>query len=151
MGFSFHSAGSIKPAKECWNESHTINWSARAAKTKEKPAGVNRRALIAGRGKSRSLRYSDGSDSVDNFPPSTVGRLDVHKATGNLRFFFSNAEIRSGFIKPLDCCAPPLGAALHWFIAARDLHANQSRSGVVHHATAMRLKALAKLPISGVE
>jgi hypothetical protein len=43
MGFSFHSADCVKRAKECWNESHTINGSARAAKTKEKPAGLRRR------------------------------------------------------------------------------------------------------------
>jgi hypothetical protein len=41
MGFSFHAAGRVKRAKESWNESHTINGSAPAAKTKEKPAGVN--------------------------------------------------------------------------------------------------------------
>jgi len=29
MGFSFHSADCVKRAKECWNESHTINGSAR--------------------------------------------------------------------------------------------------------------------------
>ncbi len=44
MGFSFHSTCCVKRAEECWNENHTINGSARAAKTKEKPAGVNRRA-----------------------------------------------------------------------------------------------------------
>jgi hypothetical protein len=42
MDFSFYSTGCVKRAKECWNESHTINRSTRAAKTKEKPAGVNR-------------------------------------------------------------------------------------------------------------
>jgi hypothetical protein len=45
MGFSFHSTGSVERAQECWNESHTINGSPRAAKTKEEPADVNRRAL----------------------------------------------------------------------------------------------------------
>jgi hypothetical protein len=45
MGFSFHSTGRVKRAKECWNESHTINGSPRPAKTKEELAGVNRRAL----------------------------------------------------------------------------------------------------------
>jgi hypothetical protein len=45
MGFSFHSIGSVERAQECWNESHTINGSPRAAKTKEEPADVNRRAL----------------------------------------------------------------------------------------------------------
>jgi hypothetical protein len=44
MGFSFHSTGCVKSAKECWNESHTINGSPRAAKTKEKPADSTRRA-----------------------------------------------------------------------------------------------------------
>ena len=44
MGFPFHSSGCVKHAKECWNESRTINGSAPAAKTKEKPTtGVNRR------------------------------------------------------------------------------------------------------------
>jgi hypothetical protein len=42
MGFSFHSTGCVKRAKGCWNESHTINGSSPAAKTKEKPAGLNR-------------------------------------------------------------------------------------------------------------
>jgi hypothetical protein len=42
MGFSFYSTGGDKRPKECWNESHTINGSAPAAITKEKPAGVNR-------------------------------------------------------------------------------------------------------------
>jgi hypothetical protein len=42
MGFSFHSTGCVKRAKECWNESRTINSSTPAAKTKEKPAEVNR-------------------------------------------------------------------------------------------------------------
>ena len=41
MGFSSHST-----AKECWNESRTINGSTPAAKTKEKPAEVNRRAAL---------------------------------------------------------------------------------------------------------
>jgi hypothetical protein len=43
MGFSLHSSGCVKRAKECWNESRTLNGSPRAAETKEKPAGVNRR------------------------------------------------------------------------------------------------------------
>jgi hypothetical protein len=44
MGFSFHSTGCFKRAKECWNESRTINGSPRPTKTKEKPAdNVNRR------------------------------------------------------------------------------------------------------------
>jgi len=46
MGFSFHSTGCVKPAKECRDESHIINGSAPAAKTKEKPAEVNRRAAL---------------------------------------------------------------------------------------------------------
>jgi hypothetical protein len=33
MGFPFHSTAGVKRAKECWNESHTINGSAPAAKT----------------------------------------------------------------------------------------------------------------------
>ena len=41
MGFSFYSTGGGKRAKECWNESHAINVSAPAAKTKKKPAGVS--------------------------------------------------------------------------------------------------------------
>ena len=45
MGFSFYSTGGGKRPKECWNESHTVNGSAPAAITKEKPAGVNRWAL----------------------------------------------------------------------------------------------------------
>jgi hypothetical protein len=43
MGFSFHATGCVKRAKESWNESHAINGSVPTAKTKEKPAGVNRR------------------------------------------------------------------------------------------------------------
>jgi hypothetical protein len=39
MGRSIHSIGCVKRAKECWNESHTVNVSACAAKTKENPAG----------------------------------------------------------------------------------------------------------------
>src|SRR5712671_5811249 len=42
LGFSFHSTGCVKRAKECWNESHSINGSAPAAKTEEKRGGVNR-------------------------------------------------------------------------------------------------------------
>jgi hypothetical protein len=49
MGFSFYSTGGGKRPKECWNESHTINGSAPAAIAKEKPAGVNRRAVGVGR------------------------------------------------------------------------------------------------------
>jgi hypothetical protein len=41
MGFPFHSAGCVKPAKEYRDESHTINGSTPAAKTKETPAEVN--------------------------------------------------------------------------------------------------------------
>jgi hypothetical protein len=40
VGFSFHSTGCVKRAKECWNESHTIHGST-PAKTKENPAEVN--------------------------------------------------------------------------------------------------------------
>jgi hypothetical protein len=43
MGFSFHSPGCVKRAKECRNESHAINGSPRAAKTKAK----TRRADLA--------------------------------------------------------------------------------------------------------
>jgi hypothetical protein len=43
MGFPFRSTGCVQRAKERWNESHTINGSAAAAKTKEKRGGVNRR------------------------------------------------------------------------------------------------------------
>jgi hypothetical protein len=42
MGFSFHATG-VKCAKECRNESHTVNGSAPATKTEEKPGGVNQR------------------------------------------------------------------------------------------------------------
>jgi hypothetical protein len=86
------------------------------------PVGLDRRAE---RGKSRSLRRSDG---LNDLPPSTVGRFDIHEATGNPRLFFSNAETRAGFIEPLlvfipvDCCAPPHGAAFHRFIDAGDFH-----------------------------
>jgi hypothetical protein len=72
--------------------------------------------------------YRRRPDRLDNLPPSTAGRLDIHKATGNPRLYFSNAEPRSGCIKPLvililvDCCAPPHGAAFHRFIDARDGH-----------------------------
>ena len=40
MGFSFHSPGCVKRAKKRRNESHAINGSPRAAKTKEKSAKV---------------------------------------------------------------------------------------------------------------
>ncbi len=46
MGLSFHSTGCVKGAKECWNESHTLSGSARAAKIKEKPAGLRRQVLV---------------------------------------------------------------------------------------------------------
>jgi hypothetical protein len=46
MGLSFHSTGCVKGAKECWNESHTLNGSARAAKIKEKPAGLRWQVLV---------------------------------------------------------------------------------------------------------
>jgi hypothetical protein len=42
MGFSFHATGCVKRAKECRDESHTINGSAPAAKTKENLAEMNR-------------------------------------------------------------------------------------------------------------
>jgi hypothetical protein len=42
MGFSFHSAGCVKRAKECWNESSAVDGSTPAAKTKEKLAEVKR-------------------------------------------------------------------------------------------------------------
>jgi hypothetical protein len=38
MGFSFHSTGCVKRAKECWNEGHA--GSPGAPKIKEKPAKV---------------------------------------------------------------------------------------------------------------
>jgi hypothetical protein len=41
MGFSVSFTGCVKRSKECWNETHTINASAPAAKTKKKPAGVS--------------------------------------------------------------------------------------------------------------
>jgi hypothetical protein len=40
MGFSFHTPGCVKRSKECRNESHAINGSPGAAKTKENPAKV---------------------------------------------------------------------------------------------------------------
>ncbi len=43
MGFLFHSTGGVKRTKEFWNESHTVNESQHAAKTKERPAGLRRR------------------------------------------------------------------------------------------------------------
>jgi hypothetical protein len=45
MGFSFPGAGRVKRAKACSTENHTVNAYKSphaAAKTKEKPAGVNR-------------------------------------------------------------------------------------------------------------
>ena len=45
MGFSFYSTGCVKRPKECWNENHTICALPCGPKTKEKPAGVNRRPL----------------------------------------------------------------------------------------------------------
>jgi hypothetical protein len=47
MGCSFRSSGYIKRTEECCKESRTINASGsprRAAKTKDNPAGLNRRA-----------------------------------------------------------------------------------------------------------
>jgi hypothetical protein len=41
MGFSVSFTGCVKRSKECCNETHTINASAPAAKTKRKPAGVS--------------------------------------------------------------------------------------------------------------
>jgi hypothetical protein len=40
MGFPLHSTGCVKRPQECWNESHTINGSAPAATSKEKPTLV---------------------------------------------------------------------------------------------------------------
>src|SRR5712692_10692412 len=45
MGCPLHSTGCVKRPKECWNESHAICAPPCGAKTKEKPAGVNRRPL----------------------------------------------------------------------------------------------------------
>jgi hypothetical protein len=42
MGFSFHSTGCVKRAKDCWNESRAVDGSTPAAKTKEKLAEVKR-------------------------------------------------------------------------------------------------------------
>jgi hypothetical protein len=55
MGFSFRATGCVTRAKESWNESHPINGAAPAAKTKEKPADVNRRAWNRLRSSSREL------------------------------------------------------------------------------------------------
>ncbi len=41
MGFSVSFTGCVKRSKECWNETHIVNASAPAAKTKRKPAGVS--------------------------------------------------------------------------------------------------------------
>jgi hypothetical protein len=38
VDFPFRSSGCVRRAKECWNQSRTINGSTPAAKTKEKPA-----------------------------------------------------------------------------------------------------------------
>jgi hypothetical protein len=49
MGFSFPAAGRVKRVKACSTESHTINAykpQHPAARTKEKPAGVNRRVHL---------------------------------------------------------------------------------------------------------
>jgi hypothetical protein len=40
MGFAFRSNGCVKPTKDYWSESREISASPRAAKTKEKPAGL---------------------------------------------------------------------------------------------------------------
>jgi hypothetical protein len=47
MGLSF--PGRVKRTEECWGQSRTINDGSprTAAKTEEKPAGVNRRAPFA--------------------------------------------------------------------------------------------------------
>jgi hypothetical protein len=48
MGFSFHATGRVKRTEECRSQNRTINdRSPRpAAKTKEKPAGMNRRVSL---------------------------------------------------------------------------------------------------------
>jgi hypothetical protein len=71
MGLSFHSTGCVKGAKECWNESHTLNGSARAAKIKEKPAGLRRQVLVNFfRGKSYEIRDcpNDSRTRLTNIP-----------------------------------------------------------------------------------
>jgi hypothetical protein len=42
MGFPFRATGCVKRTKKCWHESHAINESQHAAKTKENPAGLRR-------------------------------------------------------------------------------------------------------------
>jgi hypothetical protein len=66
MGFSFHSPGCVKRAKECRNESHAINGSPRAAKTKEKSAKVKQMTKTPG--------------EVEPFKPITKAVRDAHKA-----------------------------------------------------------------------
>jgi hypothetical protein len=45
--FAFCTTGGVKRPKERCNESRTINWAPYGAKTKEKPAEMNRRDIVA--------------------------------------------------------------------------------------------------------
>jgi hypothetical protein len=58
MGVSFHSTGCVKRAEECWNENCDINDGRRAAKTKEKPAGLNRRLSLFSRCERRAYVFN---------------------------------------------------------------------------------------------
>ena len=75
MGFSFR-AGCVERPKECWDESHNINGAAPAKGTytvrtlKEKPAGVNRRALNQSRYRSVDRKASRAS----RVPKPSAGR-----------------------------------------------------------------------------
>jgi len=70
MGLSFHSTGCVKGAKECWNESHTLNRPARG-----KDQRKTRRVETAGfsqflRGKSYEIRDcpNDSRTRLTNIP-----------------------------------------------------------------------------------
>jgi hypothetical protein len=78
MGFSF-SPGCVKRAKECWNESRTINGSAPAAKTRKtrqlEPGASPLIVRMIGTGRIRPTRRFKNKATVErNY--SGAGRLD---------------------------------------------------------------------------
>jgi hypothetical protein len=79
MGFSVSFTGCVKRSKECWNETHIINASAPAAKTKRKPAGVIRgereHLLRSEQDKADTQAYDAGRRSRPSLDCAAMGAI----------------------------------------------------------------------------
>jgi hypothetical protein len=83
MGFSFQASGRVKRTEECWNESsRTINNRSprAAAKTKEKPAGVNLQPAVANK-----------PHQVEHPPGANIGRKAIRAFAATLILLVSSA------------------------------------------------------------